>query len=293
VSDAVMRLYGDEALWNELSANGMENIRRHFSFDPARRAQGSVLDRLPTDEAGAHRATRSEATPPKCGSTEPRMSPTASCRAGLGFSLRPEDRIVILSKYFVFIHFPKTGGSFVRWVMRERAPAEWGVEVIQDHPTVVEIPPAYRDLPRFGFVRNPWDWYVSWYHYLRDRGDNAFFNEVSQNGVRGFKDTILAVLDTDFVRASGLGGYSWYVHHTFGEGYGGVRLGRFETLRTDLLRILEEVATPPLLLRTGILELPGINVGKRGPYQKYYDEEMREIVARKDGPLIEAFGYRF
>jgi hypothetical protein len=39
VSDAVMRLYGDEALWNELSANGMENIRRHFSFDPARRAQ--------------------------------------------------------------------------------------------------------------------------------------------------------------------------------------------------------------------------------------------------------------
>ncbi len=32
----VVRLYGDEALWNRLSANGRENVRRHFSLDAAR-----------------------------------------------------------------------------------------------------------------------------------------------------------------------------------------------------------------------------------------------------------------
>lgn len=33
---AVVRLYQDEALWNRLAANGLENIRQHFSLDAAR-----------------------------------------------------------------------------------------------------------------------------------------------------------------------------------------------------------------------------------------------------------------
>ena len=35
-ADAVERLYGDEALWNRLSRNGLENVARHFSLDAAR-----------------------------------------------------------------------------------------------------------------------------------------------------------------------------------------------------------------------------------------------------------------
>jgi hypothetical protein len=35
-ADAVIRLYQDEALWNHLAANGLENIRQHFSLDAAR-----------------------------------------------------------------------------------------------------------------------------------------------------------------------------------------------------------------------------------------------------------------
>lgn len=35
-ADAVVRLYQDEALWNRLAANGLENIRQHFSLDAAR-----------------------------------------------------------------------------------------------------------------------------------------------------------------------------------------------------------------------------------------------------------------
>ncbi|WP_462115489.1 glycosyltransferase [Lysobacter xanthus] len=33
---AVLRLYGDEALWSRLAANGLDNVRRHFSADAAR-----------------------------------------------------------------------------------------------------------------------------------------------------------------------------------------------------------------------------------------------------------------
>lgn len=34
----IVRLYSDEALWNQLSVNGLTNVERHFSFDSARAA---------------------------------------------------------------------------------------------------------------------------------------------------------------------------------------------------------------------------------------------------------------
>ncbi len=43
-ADAVIRVYGDEALWNRLSARGLDNVRRHFSFDAARTAVQRILD---------------------------------------------------------------------------------------------------------------------------------------------------------------------------------------------------------------------------------------------------------
>ena len=40
---AILRLYGDEGLWNTLSANGLANVRSHFSFDAARAALAAIL----------------------------------------------------------------------------------------------------------------------------------------------------------------------------------------------------------------------------------------------------------
>ncbi|MEO8461086.1 MAG: glycosyltransferase, partial [Dokdonella sp.] len=40
---AVVRLYGDEILWQTLSKNGLTNVARHFSFDAAREAVLKIL----------------------------------------------------------------------------------------------------------------------------------------------------------------------------------------------------------------------------------------------------------
>lgn len=48
---AVVRLYRDRALWERLAANGVENVRRHFSFQTAARALEKVLAIVPQDEA--------------------------------------------------------------------------------------------------------------------------------------------------------------------------------------------------------------------------------------------------
>jgi len=55
-ADAVVRLYGDNMLWEALAAGGRENIRRHFSRDVAR----SAITRL-IAVADAHRAERAAA----------------------------------------------------------------------------------------------------------------------------------------------------------------------------------------------------------------------------------------
>ena len=76
---------------------------------------------------------------------------------------------MILSEHFVFLHLPKTGGSFVRELCTHYAPPAWKVRLLDHHPTIHDIPSEYANLPIFGFVRNPFDWYVSWYTYLRKR----------------------------------------------------------------------------------------------------------------------------
>lgn len=46
-ADAILRLYDDEALWNRLAANGLENVERHFSMDAARGVVRRVILGLP------------------------------------------------------------------------------------------------------------------------------------------------------------------------------------------------------------------------------------------------------
>lgn len=42
-ADAIVQLYGDRALWETLSANGLANVERHFSFEAAQRALARIL----------------------------------------------------------------------------------------------------------------------------------------------------------------------------------------------------------------------------------------------------------
>ena len=44
-ADAVVNLYRDESLWNRLSANGLANVERHFSFAAARVAVEKLFER--------------------------------------------------------------------------------------------------------------------------------------------------------------------------------------------------------------------------------------------------------
>lgn len=87
---------------------------------------------------------------------------------------------MILTRKFVFIHMPKTGGTFVSDVLKRvvrhprggsfferlgrRLSEPWILDV-KKHGTLREIPEPWRDRPVLSVIRNPYDRLVSIYEF--------------------------------------------------------------------------------------------------------------------------------
>lgn len=199
---------------------------------------------------------------------------------------------MILTRDFVYIHLPKTGGTFVRKVCEQHAPADWQAKFFDDHPTVQDIPEAYQQLPTIGMVRNPWSFYVSWYAFLKQKVDDYdFFNKVSDGGKLGFADTMRNILDSEPVKSSGWGGYTYLVDWTYREKLHTTRYVRFENLREEFVAALDEVTVVPDTLRKALLETPKMNVSKHDQPAAYYDDDLIERIRQRDKPFFDMFDY--
>jgi hypothetical protein len=206
---------------------------------------------------------------------------------------------MILSDKFVFIHLPKTGGSFVRELLTHYAPAAWHVTLHDNHPTIRDIPATHSDLPIFGLVRNPFDWYVSWYHYLKQHRSDPFFNHISQQGKLDFKSTIRAAFEVDIGAMYGFpcefsrSPFGCYMNYMFGNDLNRLLLGKMETLRGDLRRILKTYDALTETLAQQIDSFPVVNVSDHLPYRDYYDEALKALISSRDREVLERFDYTF
>lgn len=199
---------------------------------------------------------------------------------------------MILTRDFVFIHLPKTGGTFIRRVMERHAPKEWQTKIYEGHPTVEDIPESHRQLPVIGAIRNPWSFYVSWYAFLKSKVDDyEYFNQVSKGGTLDFQTTLRNVMNTEPVKSSGWGGYTYFIDFTYREKLHSTRYIRFENLREDFVEALDECTTVPDDLRKALLETPKINVSKHDEPAAYYDDELVAMIQQRDKPAFEMFGY--
>ena len=235
---------------------------------------------------------------------------------------------MIITERFVFIHMHKTGGQTLNDMIGH---------CISDHRVVgyhyprSEIPPEATDLPLVGMVRNPWDWYVSWYAFnKRPNIHNQLFNVVSVGGhadfrstvtnlinlgsdhssSKGYRDDLIRILPAslDDNRAVGLtkddirnfsdndsGYYSWLFTRMLGNANDDRTLiGKFENLQNDFLKIMERLSVKETeALKTDLDRRARRNTSRHSHYSHYYDNELRDLVARKEGPLIEKYDYEF
>ena len=91
---------------------------------------------------------------------------------------------MIVTDKFVFVHLPRTGGTFVSEVIRKFFPS---AHEIGHHLPRELLPREYSHLPVLGTVRNPWEFYVSLYHYAWARdAASILVSWMSENGRLGF-----------------------------------------------------------------------------------------------------------
>ncbi|MCR9245462.1 MAG: sulfotransferase family 2 domain-containing protein [bacterium] len=199
---------------------------------------------------------------------------------------------MILTRHFVFVHIPKTGGNFVRRILEEHAAPDWQVQRLDDHLTYADVPASHRELPRLAFVRNPFAWYVSWYYFQKKTRDD-FFLQVSDNGALGFAATMRNTFRARPALEHGEGPFLQTLWHMLGPGLEGSRVGRMEALRQDLSRLMQECCEVPAAMQCAIDSLPSQNTSKHGHYSQYYDDELRDLVLAKDRAIFDHFGYRW
>ena len=99
---------------------------------------------------------------------------------------------MICTNAFVFIHLHKAAGQSINAALQHCMPS---AKPIGYHYPAALIPQEYSDLPIVGIIRNPWDWYVSWYAFNNIGGvKNPLFNIVSNGKQADFKTTISNLL---------------------------------------------------------------------------------------------------
>jgi hypothetical protein len=171
---------------------------------------------------------------------------------------------VLATKDFVFIHVPKTGGEFIGGAIKRTCE----VQEAGKHVPFRETPERFRDLPAICFVRNPWDWYVSWWHWARaHEGEQRDFPALLRHCFEEPKDHYTRVFegmahDPENARRDRL-----------------MHQARFENLREDFVAFLDRHQIANTALREAILTSPPSNPSTdRGHYRAYYDDETRALV---------------
>ena len=187
---------------------------------------------------------------------------------------------MIVTNHFVYIHTSRTAGTFLNKLIREHVP---GARMLQYHGHLRDLPEEYSHLPVIGFVRNPWDWYVSMCFDYQRKGQFVFkvltagsaldfaatvsrfltLGDNSDTSKGHLQQLVAAAPKSTIVRnpgqddLSGLrsehfehypdntGYYSWLFKLMYeSDRQHDIHIGRFENVREEVLRLFVETGTP-------------------------------------------------
>lgn len=228
---------------------------------------------------------------------------------------------MIATSRFVFLHLHKSGGTFVNQFLLRFLP---DARLIGYHLPRACLPAQSVGLPLFGLVRNPWDYYVSWYSFQTMRDDpNPLYRCTSDDGRCDFIGTVhnlvtlgeqpdrLAKLQsmlpeqftgrginlTRNCLAALVGSRSGFYTFMFRRMYGNdpdVTIGKMESLRSELAAFLESRGIELSASMSHYIRFhERTNTSIHRPYGELYDDATRELVAARDAYVINRFGYRF
>jgi hypothetical protein len=216
--------------------------------------------------------------------------------------------LISYSHQFIFFHITKTAGSSIKESLKNYA-QELQKFKINRPPKMLgeQINPLYemwesflwhakardaqKELPeevynrfyKFAFVRNPWDWQVSYYHFILK--EKAHIKHQFVKSMDGFEEYLQWVINTKNPFPKGA---TKLQKDIITDSTGKLIVdfvGRYETLEADfstICQVLNLQAT-----------LPYLNQSKHQDYQSYYNEKTRKLVEEHFQEDIALFGYTF
>lgn len=203
----------------------------------------------------------------------------------------------ISHKYkFIFISIIKTGSTSVRDALNNYSDIFSGTEEpylnhvtserLKDHFDQMEW--DWNNYFTFTFTRNPWDRFVSLWSYSK-----GYIKRYEENPEKESYDYYMRMkklfpkYDDFKLYARDIPGFP-SVDYCFDKH--GKKLvnyiGKVENLQEDFNIVCDKIGIPHQ-------QLPHKNKSKHKHYTEYYDDETREIVAKKYKKDIEYFGYKF
>lgn len=199
-----------------------------------------------------------------------------------------------------FVHPPKTGGSYIEAVFgkrRRRACPTQTLPAARGHRTWAEYKSALEaagiDFTGhfiFATVRNPWDWQVSFYHYIRQNPSASGYKAEGELMQRlSFADYLqwLNDVDGDQRMQMTMQISDWITDPSTGNIVVD-RILRQESLEDDLRTMAADLAIDISIKSTLV------NASQRErDYRPYYTDTTAEIVAQRHRRDIELFGYAF
>lgn len=201
------------------------------------------------------------------------------------------------SHRFLFVHVQKTGGVTIDKMLKGH------VHDLRSHGgrhatlgQILRKEPVLRDYWTFGFVRNPWTRFVSWWSMI-DKWDGKWGpssgRQYTGKGMRAGNDFWRAVAGySDFEEFILRGTQEWSRMRTPQITYltSGARradfIGRTESFQDDIRAVLARFDLP-------LVEPGHHNRSEHDGHRQFYSDTTRERVAELFRKDIEAFGYKF
>jgi hypothetical protein len=148
-----------------------------------------------------------------------------------------------------------------------------------------ELPPeVFNRFYKFAFVRNPWDWQVSYYHFILKETSHIRHEQVKAMA-GGFEEYLEWVIATKNPFPKG----ATKLQSEIITGRSGELLvdyiGRYETLTADFNLTCQRLGLA--------VQLPHLNQSQHRDYRNYYTDTTRQRVAEYFHEDIERFGYTF
>jgi hypothetical protein len=187
----------------------------------------------------------------------------------------------------VFLHAPKTGGTWVRQALRAAglAAREWP-DAPHCHATRDDFRPAeYGDLPAFAFVRHPAEWLRSYWVYKMgvDWQRPNKFDRKLRDCRSTFDGFVRGVLEREPP------GYVGRLFSRYLPAGDSLAIGRFERLPSELIRILHRFGES--FDETAVRSRSRVNAGDYRRFRADYPPELYRRVMESERPLCERFGY--